>query len=66
MYTTNEPNRGIVIVKPEVRVYLAFEPLLFSYSCYRVGPAVAFHAVDTQIKCMHKQGEGERSEPHSL
>ena len=23
------------------------------HSCYRVGPAVTFHAVDTQMKCMH-------------
>ena len=28
--------------------------------------AVTFHAVDTQMKSMHKQGFGERSEPHSL
>ena len=28
--------------------------------------AVTFHAVDTQMKCMHKQGVGERSEPHAL
>ena len=28
--------------------------------------AVTFHAVDTQMKSMHKQGVGERSEPHSL
>ena len=25
--------------------------------------AVTFHAVDTQMKSMHKQGVGERSEP---
>ena len=31
-----------------------------------MGPAITFHAVDTQMKCMHKQGVGERSEPHSL
>ena len=36
------------------------------YSCYRVGPAITFHAVYKQMKCMHKQGVGERSEPHSL
>ena len=45
--------------------YLAFEPL-FSLSCYRVGPAITFHAVYKQMKCMHKQGVGERSEPHFL
>ena len=28
--------------------------------------AVTFHAVDTQMKSMHKQEVGERSEPHSL
>ena len=28
--------------------------------------AVTFHAVDTQMKSMYKQGVGERSEPHSL
>ena len=28
--------------------------------------AVTFHAVDTQMKSMHKQGVGERSEPYSL
>ena len=46
--------------------YLAFEPLLFSLSCYRVGPAITFHAVYKQMKCIHKQGVGERSEPHFL
>ena len=35
-------------------------------SSYRVGPAIAFHAVDTQMKCMHTQGVGERNELHSL
>ena len=28
--------------------------------------AVTFHAVETQMKYIHKQGVGERSEPHSL
>ena len=58
-------------VKSTVK-YLAFEPLFIIcsvYSYYRVGlmyHAVTFHEVDTQMKSMHKQEVGERSEPHSL
>ena len=38
----------------------------FTQAIECMGLAIIFHAVDTQIKCMHTQGVGEPSEPHSL
>ena len=57
----------LIISEGRVRVYTwPLNHCCSVYSCYRVGPAITFRAVYKQMKCMHKQGVGERSEPHSL
>ena len=56
----------IILVKPAGSSTCPLNYCCSVYSCYRVGLAITFRAVDTQMKCLHTKGLGERSEPHSL